>query len=174
MIKLIAAISSNNVMGLKNKLPFDYPEDLKHFKNMTLNKTIIMGRKTFEGIGRKLPKRRNIVISRTKVNLEGVETFDSLDNAIMACTNPIALVMEECRNEDSKEDVWLIGGAKIYEEGMKFADEIYITLTPDYITDEDQNNIVYFPYINPLLFKIESIKDLEPGSNLKLIKYIRS
>lgn len=171
MIKLIAAISSNNVIGLKNKLPFDYPEDLKHFKEMTLNKTIIMGRKTFEGIGRKLPKRRNIVISRTKINIEGIETFDSIDNAIMACTKPIELVAP---SNDPNEDVWLIGGAKIYEEGLKIVDEIYITLTPDYITDPDQNNIVYFPYINPLLFKIESIKDLAPGSQLKLIKYIRA
>jgi len=148
MIKIIAAVSSNGVMGFDNKLPFDYKSDLQHFKKMTLNSRIIMGRKTFESIGRPLPKRENVVISSKSI--DGITTFNNLKDSLI-------------------EDCWLIGGRSIYEEGMNYAQEIYLTITSDYIKD---NNSIYFPFINPLKFKIDNIdSDTLKEDNLKIVKY---
>ena len=116
-----------------------------------------MGRKTFEGIGRALPKRRNIVISSRPQDAPGVETFSSLADAIF---------------ESKNEDVWLIGGASIYEAGMVYAEEIHLTLTHDVIVGD---NPVRFPWINPMLFHTPmyiSLKELVPGDPaLKLAIY---
>jgi dihydrofolate reductase len=152
MIKIISAISKNGIIGDGNgNLPFDYPEDMKHFRKSTLNSVIIMGRKTFEGIGKPLPKRRNIVISRIAKGLgllpkEGIEIASSLEGAIDM-------------TKDASTDVWLIGGAFVYEEGMKYADELHLTLTPDNIVFR---NPIKFPWINPQLFNLESITPLVP------------
>ncbi|MCZ2224618.1 MAG: dihydrofolate reductase [Chitinophagales bacterium] len=152
MIRLIAAVSKNGAIGRVgiNALPFDYPEDLKHFRKSTLNSTIIMGRTTFEGIGKPLPKRQNIVV--TSKQIENIETATSINQAIEKSNN---------------ENIWLIGGARIYEEGLNFAKELYLTLTPDIIDGE----LVKFPWINPLDFKLESINQLENSDNCKLAIY---
>lgn len=161
MIKMIAAVSMNGVIGLDNKIPFDYPADLKHFRASTLNSTIIMGRKTFEGIGRALPKRRNLVISSRPVEAEGVETFSNIGDAIF-------------KYKDEPNDTWLIGGARIYEEGMSLVEEIHLTLTPDVI---EGDNAIRFPWINPQHFHTPmyiELKDLVPGDpKLKLAIYKR-
>lgn len=143
MITMISAVSQNGVIGKDNKIPWHYPEDFKFFKKSTLNSIIIMGRKTFESIGNKpLPKRRNIVITSSKI--PDVETFASLKNAI--ATVPL------------NELGWLIGGASIYQEGMNYADAIILTLVPDII---DTNNAVMFPFINPLIFSLEDVKSID-------------
>lgn len=151
MIKIIAACSSNGIIGVNNCIPFHYPEDLKHFKTSTLNSTIIMGRKTYESIGSKpLPNRKNIVISKNKI--ENIETYSNLKDAL-----------------NDKEDIWLIGGASIYQEGMEMAQEIILTITPDHIYDA---GAIKFPWINPILFKINEITQL--GDNgLRIVKYIK-
>lgn len=169
MIGMIAAVSVNGVIGLDNKLPFDYPQDMKHFRTTTAGSTVIMGRKTWEGIGRLLPKRRNIVISRNKVDFEGIETFNDLGVAIQASKDYFT-------SGEVIPTIWLIGGASIYEEGMKYADKILLTLTPDIITADNVSVAIKFPWINPTKFKLLSINPLledDPTCQLKLATYIK-
>lgn len=166
MIRMIAAVSWNGVIGVDGKLPFNYPADLKHFKNSTLNSTIIMGRKTFESVGRALPKRRNIVIGSRAVAAEGIETFSNISEAIFAVNN-----ISAAGPANDVPDIWFIGGASIYERGMDFAEEIHLTLTPDVI---DHPNAIKFPWINPQKFYHPEIKELVPGDpTLKLAIYRR-
>jgi dihydrofolate reductase len=169
MIRMIAAVSFNGVIGLENKLPFDYPADLKHFRASTLNSTIIMGRKTFEGIGRALPKRRNIVITSRPLDAPGVETFSSIGDAIFEANG-----ISAAKPAHELQDIWLIGGASIYQAGMVYAEEIHLTLTYDVI---EGPNPVRFPWINPLDFHTPmyiELKDLVPGDpTLKLAIYKR-
>jgi dihydrofolate reductase len=117
-----------------------------------------MGRKTFESIGRPLPKRRNIVISRTNVEVEGIETFSSMKEAL---ESPLF-------SSSLNGDRWLIGGASIYEEGMQYADEIHLTLTPDIITT---SNVVKFPWVSPQQFAVRELRPLEDGSQLMYAIY---
>lgn len=155
MIKIIAAVSSNGIMGLSNtnSIPFHYSEDLKFFKEQTINSTIIMGRKTFQSLNKPLPKRRNVVI--TSQSISNIETYISLDLAI---------------NKLNSSDIWLIGGESIYHHGMKFAQEIKLTITPDII---DSKDAIKFPWINPLQFQIRSISKFENNSPLQLVTYAR-
>jgi dihydrofolate reductase len=112
-LTLIVAIDAERGIGLDNQLPWHLPEDLAHFKRVTLGHPIIMGRKTFDSIGRPLPKRRNIVISRNpQWQNEGTETATSL-------TDAIALVGEA--------PAFIIGGAQIFAESMHLADRMIIT-----------------------------------------------
>jgi dihydrofolate reductase len=161
MIGLIAAVSHNGIIGVENKIPWNYSEDMKHFRETTKNSTIIMGRKTFESIGKPLPKRRNIVISSKKIEVGGVETFSSISSVVVE-QNPML--------PDYRSDVWFIGGASIYEEGMQYADEIHLTLTPDMITAP---NAVRFPWINPQHFAVRELRPLAEGSKLMLAIYSR-
>ncbi|WP_439134606.1 dihydrofolate reductase [Pseudomaricurvus sp.] len=115
-LALIVAQAENRVIGLDNKMPWHLPEDLQYFKRVTLGKPIIMGRKTFESIGRPLPGRTNIVITRQKDwQADGVEVVSSLEVAI------------ERAAEESPEEVMVIGGAQIYEAGLPLADRVYLT-----------------------------------------------
>lgn len=154
MIKMIAAVSQNGYIGLDGKLPWHYPEDMKLFANKTRNSTIIMGRKTFESIGNKpLPKRRNIVISRLAnglgvMNHEGIEVFGSVAEALDTC--------------DNNQDVWIVGGERIYEAGMEFAEEIHLTIVPNWIDVEIGQESARFPWINPLEFTIKQTLALAP------------
>src|SRR5271170_4788622 len=139
-LRMIAAVSLNGVIGTNNKLPWDndYPEDMAFFRKMTSGSTVIMGRKTYESIGRTLPKRRNIVLSHRmipKMDIPGAETFHSLTGAIESCS----------------ADVWIIGGSFVYQEGLQFVNEIYLTTIPKIINGE---GLVYFPYVNPDAFKV--------------------
>lgn len=159
MIKIIAAVSQNGVIGKNNDLPWGkdkYPEDMKFFRQMTANSIVIMGRRTFESMGSKpLPKRENILISR-KVD-ERLHTFTSLDKAI-----------SEYNTEDCQWDIWLIGGAGIYREGMKFAHEIYLTLIPEEVHGD---GLIYFPWIDPSKFTLAGLQKLE-NSELFNAKYV--
>lgn len=165
---MIAAVSANGVIGVDNKLPFDYPQDMKHFRSTTAGATVIMGRKTWESIGRLLPKRRNIVISHNKVNFEGLETFSNIKDAI---TDDKFLFT----TGEVEPKIWLIGGSSIYEEGMEFVDQIVLTLTPDVIKAE---GAIKFPWINPSKFILQSaIKPLvsdDVSCPLKLATYVRA
>jgi dihydrofolate reductase len=127
MISLIAAMSTNHVIGVNNQLPWHLPADFKHFKQLTLNKPIIMGRKTFESIGRPLPKRRNIIISRQEdYHADGCDVFTSIEAALEA-------------TQDEPE-VMIIGGATLYEQTLPFADRLYLT-----IVDITLEGDAYFP-----------------------------
>lgn len=119
-IALIVAASQNNVIGRNNELPWHLPGDLQYFKAMTLGKPVIMGRKTFESIGRPLPGRDNIVISRqTDYAAKGIEVASSLEQAI-ALGESINLI-------NGIQEVIIIGGAQIYEKSLGLADRVYLT-----------------------------------------------
>lgn len=114
-ISVIVAVSSNQVIGNKNKLPWHLSADLKYFKRKTMGHPVIMGRKTHESIGRPLPGRTNIVITR-KLNYElpGCIVVNSLPEAINLCTD--------------EEEVFVIGGAEVILQAIDDADRVYLTL----------------------------------------------
>ena len=113
-ITIIVAISTNNAIGLNNQLLWHLPNDLKHFKDKTRGHTVIMGRKTFDSVGKPLPKRRNIVITRQAISIEGTEVVNSLAKALELCAND--------------GEVFIVGGAEIYREAMPLTDKIYLTI----------------------------------------------
>ena len=128
MISLIVAMDKNRLIGLNGNLPWKIPEDLRHFKQTTLGHTVVMGRKTFESIGRPLPHRENIVISRTLPPTEGVTVVRSFSEALEKATN----------------DVFIIGGADIYAMAMAVVDELVVT----HIEEETEVGLktpTYFP-----------------------------
>ncbi|MFN0291750.1 dihydrofolate reductase [Pedobacter helvus] len=111
---IVVAISSNNAIGKDNQLLWHLPADLKHFKNITSGHTIIMGRKTYDSIGKPLPNRRNIVITRQNgLQLTGVEVVNSLEDALSLCK--------------AEEQVFIIGGAEIYRQALPLAHKIELT-----------------------------------------------
>lgn len=117
---LIAALAQNRVIGRDNQLPWHLPADLKHFKALTLGKPIIMGRKTWDSLGRPLPGRLNLVVSRqSDLHLEGAEVFPSLDAALVRA--------EAWARKEDAEELMLIGGAQLYEQGLAQADRLYLT-----------------------------------------------
>lgn len=120
-IALIWAMSRNRVIGRNNALPWHLSEDLKYFKRVTMGKPVIMGRKTWESIGRPLPGRTNIVITRNADSTvpEGVKVVTSLDEAIRMAEN-VALI-EGC------DEAVVIGGAEIYAQALPRADRLYLT-----------------------------------------------
>lgn len=114
MISLIVAHDENRVIGFENKMPWHLPGDLKYFKEQTMGKPVIMGRKTFESIGKPLPGRRNIVISRNPAyQHEGIEVVTSLEEAL-------SLV-------HGVPEVMIIGGEQIFRMALPLADRLYIT-----------------------------------------------
>lgn len=127
MISLIVAHDENRVIGYENGMPWHLPGELQYFKEMTMGKPIIMGRKTFESIGRPLPGRRNIVITRNgDYQAEGIEIVGSLQEAM-------TLVKDV-------PEIMIIGGAQIFEQAMSIADKLYITLI-----NHTFNGDTYFP-----------------------------
>lgn len=126
-LSLIAALGENRVIGVDNSMPWHLPGDFKYFKATTLGKPIIMGRKTWDSLGRPLPGRLNIVVSRqTGLALEGAEVFPSLDAAVERA--------EEWAKAQGVDELMLIGGAQLYAQGLEQADRLYLTrvaLSPD-------------------------------------------
>lgn len=114
MISLIAAVGKNNELGLDNHLIFNIPGDLKFFRNITLGKTVIMGRKTYESIGKPLPKRINIVVSNSLKETDGITIINSFEE-----------VLEKYLN--SEEEVFIIGGESLYNYFINYAQNIYLT-----------------------------------------------
>ena len=142
---ILVAISPEGIIGKDNTIPWHYSEDLKRFKGLTIGKTVIMGRNTWESLPIKpLPERRNIVITRSLI--ENVECFKSINEALKTCEG----------------DIWFIGGAGIYEEAMDLADCIDMTLVPDSISG---NNCIYFPKVGNE-WQESKEKPLEKGSKL--------
>lgn len=114
MISLIAAVGKNNELGLDNHLIFNIPGDLKFFRNITLGKTVVMGRKTYESIGKPLFKRVNIVVSSTMKETEGIIVINSFEK-----------VLEKYLN--TSEEAFIIGGESLYNFFINYAQNIYLT-----------------------------------------------
>lgn len=117
-LSIIVAMANNHAIGKDNRLLWRLPEDLRYFKRITIGKPVVMGRKTFESIGRPLPERTNIVITRqTGWQHEGVEVAHTVDSALAAARLLIA----------EGDEVMVIGGAEIYREVLPKADKLYLT-----------------------------------------------
>ena len=168
-IKMIAAVSQNGIIGKDNAIPFNYPTDMKHFRTITRDSTVIMGKNTFQSIGRPLPKRRNLVVSTTLDPVDGIEIFPTVAEAVHSANYPSGEhLFSPCYTY--AENKWFIGGASIYTEGMKYADEIYLTITPDIIEGKD---LVRFPWINPKIFSVASTEKFPEDDRLTLVRYVR-
>lgn len=131
LLTLIVAKARNGVIGRDNTLPWRLPEDLAHFKRTTMGAPIVMGRKTWESIGRPLPGRRNIVVSRNRgLRIEGCDVANSLEEAQRLCVGV--------------EQIFLIGGAQLYAEALPSADRLVVTEI-----DADVEGDAMFPPIDP-------------------------
>jgi len=130
-ISLVVAVSENHAIGKNNQLLWHLPADLKHFKQITSGHTIIMGRKTYDSIGKPLPNRRNIVITRQSgLQIEGVEVVGSLEEATALCP--------------TENEVFVIGGAEIYKSALPLAQKIYLTTVHQSFEAD-----AFFPEIDP-------------------------
>lgn len=139
MISLIAAMDRNGAIGKGNRIPWRLPADLAYFKKATLGHTVVMGRKTYESIGRPLPGRENIIITRnTGYKASGCRIFYSFDELLRFL-------------EEKKEEVFVIGGAEIYRQFFPWADKLYITFI-----NAEFNGDKYFPEIDPKKWALRS------------------
>lgn len=116
LVSLIAAASENNVIGKDNWMPWDLPDELAYFRSVTRGKPVIMGRKTYDSVGRPMPNRHNIVVSRDpKLRIENVDVVSSIDDAL------------KLAEKDNPEEVFVIGGEQIYKLALPHADRIYLS-----------------------------------------------
>lgn len=131
MLSQIVAIGRNRVIGAGNALPWRLPDDLAHFKRLTLGKPVLMGRKTWESLGRPLPGRDNLVITRNPgYHAAGARVFASIDTALAACSDA--------------PEIMLIGGAELYAQTLPICDRLYLTEV-DAAPDGD----AFFPALDP-------------------------
>lgn len=155
-VSAIAAVSRNGVIGREGRMPWHEPEDLRRFKAITMGHAIVMGRKTFESIGRPLPGRRNIVLTRRPGPRfpEGVLHFNSLEAALQAC------------EELGEAEAFVIGGAEIYAAALPLCDRLYLTRI-----DRDVLGDVEFPPWDPGEWKETS---REARGDLMFVTYERA
>jgi dihydrofolate reductase len=133
---MIYAVSPEGIIGANGKIPWHYSGDFKRFRRVTMGSVVVMGRATFESIGKPLAGRRNLVVTSRPLDVPGVETVRSVEEALAKAGDA---------------DVWLIGGARIYEEGMRSVDVIAVTYVPDRVASGA--GAVYAPPIDPSVFE---------------------
>ena len=161
MITIIAAIAENNAIGLNGKLLYWLPADLKRFKALTTGHTIIMGRKTFDSLPKgALPNRRNVVLSRSKKDFRGAETFTSLNKALASCSEG--------------EDIYVIGGASVYAEALPLADRLCLTEVHDTPKEAD----AFFPEFDrsewDIAFREVHEPDEKHAQSFDFVDYVRN
>ena len=163
---IIVAIADNNAIGRANALLWHISEDLKFFRRTTSGSPVIMGRKTFESIGRPLPKRTNIVVSRGFDAPEGVVVVPSLEEAYRAAKAAIPDEIGDTR-------CFVIGGGQIYAQALCNADRLIVTHVHTVIEDAD----TFFPAIDPSIWQVasrsEMLHDDESGFDFEFVEYIR-
>lgn len=154
-IAIIAAMGANRVIGNRNALPWRLPADLKHFKTVTMGKPMIMGRKTWVSIGRPLPGRRSIVVTRDPMfRAEGCEIAHSLQAAL--------------KMAEPADEVAIIGGAQLFDEALPVADKLYLTVI-DHLFQGD----VYFPPIDATRWKeVTREEHASDGANLYRYRFL--
>ncbi len=156
-LSLIVAMASNHAIGLNNKMPWHLSADLKKFKHITMGHPIIMGRKTFESIGRPLPGRQNIIISRNPdYRQQDCLVFNSLEAAIQSCA--------DC------DEVFVIGGATLYKVALALADKLYITAIHQAFEGD-----TYFPELNKQQWREVAREDIKEDATFdySFITYVR-
>jgi dihydrofolate reductase len=156
-LSIIVAIAKNRVIGINNTLPWHLPEDLKRFRALTMGHHIIMGRKTYDSLGRLLPGRTTVIVTRNKdYKLEGALIAHSLQDAIGLCK--------------ADDEVFLIGGAELYQEGLKLSNKLYIT---EIVLDVEGD--AYFPEYSSNEWQ-ESAREAhvsEQGLAFNYVTYVR-
>ncbi|WP_238918535.1 dihydrofolate reductase [Clostridium sp. YIM B02555] len=162
MLSISVAVANNNVIGIDNKMPWHISEDLKRFKKITSEKKMIMGRKAFESLPGILPNREHIIVTRNKnykVDSDKVTIAHDLDS----------LIKEYSKCDD---EIFVIGGAEIYEHFLPYVDKIYLTTI-----DEDFKGDTFFPEVNYDEFKVEykseKFTDEKNGLHYTFIDYKR-
>jgi dihydrofolate reductase len=140
---MIVAMSADRAIGRRGALPWHYKEDLQHFKTLTTGHAIIMGRVTFESIGKPLPNRRNIVISRSLGTAAGVDVVADLDAAVLLA-----------RTADNAP--FVIGGSHVYREALPRATDLYVTLVPERTVEGAD---AYFPPFAESAFRLIDARD---------------
>jgi dihydrofolate reductase len=158
-ISIIAAVADNNVIGNDNSLIWRLPADLKRFKQLTMGHAIIMGRKTYQSIGKPLPGRQNIVISRSNQSIEGCALVHSLEEALNICQND--------------PEVFIIGGGQIYQQSIAIANKLYITHLHQKFDGD-----TFFPEIKQQIWRVESESDFLPDEknaySYSFVNYIQN
>ncbi len=139
-------MSLNRIIGCDNKIPWNIPEDFKWVRQNTIGQVIVMGRKTYESIGRPLPGRENIVISRTMPPTPGITVLGSLD---------------EVENIKTEKEIWLFGGAQIYQQGLPRCADLYLT-----IIQQEVKGDTHFPKFEPP-FQLKKILRQQPEFIIK-------
>ncbi|CEK09426.1 dihydrofolate reductase [Legionella hackeliae] len=159
IISLVAAIDENNGLGKDNHLLCHLPADLKRFKTLTMGKPIIMGKKTFDSIGKPLPGRLNIILSRQVKDIDGTEVVDSLENALAKVSDV--------------PETMIIGGATVYKQALPLASRIYLTVIHHQFSAD-----VFFPEFDKALWQVEEAvfvpKDEKNNYDMTFYRYERS
>ena len=153
IISAVVAMNSSFLIGKDNDLPWKLKEDLEHFKAYTLGKPIIMGRKTYESIGRPLPNRLNVVVSRTISEIDNLLTVSTLKKAI----NEARIYCES----NGQDEIVLIGGAGIFKEGLEILNKLVIT----WVNADDLEGDVYFPSFSLDEWKETDSKDFSRSAD---------
>lgn len=144
----IVAVSKNDVIGVKNDLPWDIPEDMAFFKSKTKGKMLIMGRKTFESVGHPLPHRLNVIITRDpnyKHPAPNVEVVQSMTEAIEYCKH---------RVDEYGDEIFIIGGGEIFKDTVEIVDKVYLTRI-----HKDFDGDVFYPKLDPAKFELVESRD---------------
>lgn len=152
MINIIAAMSKNRVIGKDNKLPWHIHDDMKNFKKLTSGNVVIMGRKTFESIGKPLPNRVNIVISSSMPETEGIIVCHDIPSAL-----------EKARSYN--KEIFIIGGATIYQQTIPWADRLYLSYVKG-----DYDGDAFFPQYDESLWRVEKREDFP---DFELVTYVK-
>lgn len=151
---IIAALNHKRVIGKNGKIPWHIPEDLQRFKQLTTHHTVLMGRKTFESIGKPLPQRKNIVISHNLLPISGIEKFQSLQSAFTSLHN--------------EEKVFIIGGGEIFRQAIDVVDELLLT-----IVESEEEGDVFFPAYKHLIGKSFVLEQKEDHHGFSFQSYTK-
>lgn len=159
VISIIVAIAKNRGIGKNNQLLFDIPEDLLHFKKITENHPVIMGENTYYSIGRPLPQRTNIVLTRNQdLKIEGCLVCFSIEEAIARAS------------EIDKEEIFFIGGGMIYKQALPLADKLYLT-----VIDAEPDADVFFPEYEKVFTKVVKEEPIDNGKyKFKFLELVKT
>lgn len=146
-VSLIVAMSQNRVIGRQNQMPWHLPDELKYFKRVTMGKPVVMGRNTFESIGKPLPGRPNIIVTRNP-------DYDADGISIVASVEESLELAEQLTERDANAEVMVIGGAQIFAVTLPLADRLYLTEVHA-VVDGD----VFFPEFSPIDWRLVSRED---------------
>jgi dihydrofolate reductase len=148
--KALAAMSLNRVIGAGNKIPWHLPEDFKWFKQMTTGQVVVMGRKTFESIGKALPNRTTIVLTRSSQSFPSALVMHDLDELVAA-------------RQFAEREIFICGGAEIYRQALPLCSDLYLTLVKKEVEGD-----TFFP---PFEDQFELVKEIKDNAEFKILHY---